>query len=104
MIVDLGINGLLDFLHILRQGNNDLEMFVADTQSAADSLELVGTCRVLSTGHSRCQVVADNHGDISILVDGIEQTSHTRMGKGRVTDDSNGRPLTGIAGTLGHRD
>ena len=81
MIVDFLLDGLLDFSHILRQGNHHLQMLFADTQATTDSLELVGTSRVLTARHSGGKVVGDDNCDVGILVDGIQQTRHTRMRK-----------------------
>ena len=104
MVVQFLLDGTRYLLHVLGQRNHHLQVFVADTQSAADGLKLVGAGRVLSARHGRCQVVADDDRDVSTFVDGIQQARHARVGKRGVTDDGYCRPLSGIAGTLGHRD
>ena len=104
MIVDFLTQNLGDLRHVLRQGNYHMQMLVAQAKSAADGLELIRASRVLTAGHTRCQVVANDHGDVGILVDGIEQTRHTAMSERGVADDGQRRPLSGISSTLCHRD
>ena len=104
MIVDLVANGLCDLWHILGDGVHHLKVLLAQPQTFTDGLKLIGASRILSTCHRGSEVVADDHCDISILIDSIQQSGHTAMGKGRVADDSHSRPLTCIAGSLGHRD
>ena len=104
MIVDLIADGLGDFRHILGDRVHYLQVILRKTETLTDSLKLVCASRILTTRHGCCQVVADDDGDICILIDGIEQTCHTRVSEGRVTDNCYGRPLTCIRGTLRHRD
>ena len=96
MIVDLIADGLSDLGHVLGDGVHHLQMIFRETQALADSLELIGTSRILPACHSRSQVIRDNHGDVCILVDGIEQTRHTAVGEGRVADNGDCRPLACI--------
>ena len=51
-------------------------MFRGQSQAEADSFELVGTGRILTTGHGGSEVVRNHHGDVGIVVDGIEQAGH----------------------------
>ena len=103
-VVDFVTDNLRNLGHVLWQGNDDFQVFVAEAQSAADGFELVRTGRILSARHTRRQVVTDDDGDVGILIDGIEQTRHTAVGKRRVSDNGYGRPLAGIGSTLGHRN
>ena len=63
-------------------------MFRFNTQTDANSLKLIGACRVLSASHSRCEIVRDNHRDIRLVVDGIQQSRHSRVCECRIADDS----------------
>ena len=104
MIVDLIADGLRDLGHVLGDRVHHLQMVFRKTKSLTDGLELIGTSRVLSACHRSGQVIRDDDSDVGILVDGVEQTRHTAVGKGRVADDSDSGPLTSVAGTLSHRD
>ena len=104
MIVNLLTDSLGNLLHVLRQRHNHLQMLVAQAQTTTDSLKLIRTCRVLSTSHRSGKIVTDDNGDVCILVDGIQQTRHSRVRKRRVADDGNSRPLSCITGTFRHRD
>ena len=79
-------------------------MFLRQSQSAADSLELARSGRVLTARHGCGEVVAQYHGDVGVLVDGIEQSRHAAVGERGVAYHSHGRPLSGIGGTLCHGD
>ena len=79
-------------------------MVVAQSQSAANGLELVRSCRVLSSGHAGGQVVADDDSDVGVLVDGVEQSGHAAVCESGVTDDSHCRPLSCIRSAFRHRD
>ena len=76
VIVDLVADGLCNLRHVLGQGNNHLQVFVAQSQATTDGFKLISTGRVLSTCHTCGQVVADDDSDVGILVDGIQQTRH----------------------------
>ena len=73
-------------------------------EAEADGLIFVGAGRVLTACHAGGKVVADDHCDAAVLVDGIQQTGHAAMGEGGVADHCNGGAQSGIGGTLGHRD
>ena len=79
-------------------------MFVGESESATDSLKLIGACRILTTRHSGCQIVGNDDGDVGILVDSIKQSCHSGMCEGGVADNGNGRPLSGIRSSLSHCD
>ena len=81
VIVDLIVDGLRDLGHILRNGVHHLQMILREAEALTDGLKLIRAGRILTTRHRRRQVVGDDHGDIRILVDGIEQTRHSRMGR-----------------------
>ena len=63
-------------------------MFRFNAKTDADSLKLVGACRVLSASHTSGEVVGDNHRDIRLVVDGIQQSRHSRVCECRIADDS----------------
>ena len=81
-----------------------MQMLIAQSESAADGLKLVGAGGVLASGHARGEVVADDDGDVGVLVDGVEQPGHAAVGEGGVADDSHCRPLSCVGCTFCHRD
>ncbi len=57
---------------------------------------------LLSTGHGGSQVIRNHHRDIGTVIHRIQQTGHTGMSEGRVTDNSNRRKYPYIGSTFGH--
>ena len=104
VVVDFLAYDACDFGHVLGQGHYDVEVFLADAQSAADGLELVGAGRVLSARHGRGEVVGDDDRNVGILVDGIQEARHAGVGECAVANDGHGRPLSGVGCALGHGD
>ena len=76
MILDFLAQYLGDFWHVLGQWNNCLQVLLSHAKTTADGFNLVGAGRILTTSHTCCQVVADDDGDVSTLIDGIQQTGH----------------------------
>ncbi len=64
--------------------------------------KFVRTGRILSAGHGGSQVIRNHHRDIGTVIHRIQQTGHTGMSEGRVTDNSNGRKYPCIGSTFGH--
>ena len=58
------------------------------TKTETDSLELIGTSTILTTSHTSGEVIRNDYRDRRIIVYGIKQTCHTRVGECRVTNDS----------------
>ena len=75
-VLNLLTHDLGDLGHVLGQGNDHLQVLVGQTQTAADVLKLAGTCRVLTAGHTGGEVIADDDGDVGVLVDGVKQAGH----------------------------
>src|SRR5574344_431208 len=84
VVFNLFANGACYLLHVLWQRYHHAHMFRFNAKTDADSLKLIGACRVLSASHSCCEVVGDNHRDIRLVVDGIQQSRHSRVGECRV--------------------
>ena len=79
-------------------------MFWLNTQSDTDGLKLVSASRVLSASHASGEVVGDDDRDVRLVVDGIEQSGHSRVGEGGVADDGNSREESCISSSLRHGD
>ena len=71
-----------DFRHVFGNGHHHFQVLIVEAEAPANGFKLVGSCRILPASHSRCQVVAYDHSYIGVLVDGIEQSCHTRVGEG----------------------
>ena len=81
-----------------------MQVLTLHAKCQADGLELVRARGILTTCHSGSQIVADDHGDVGMVIHGIQQSCHTRVREGRVAYHSDGRMLTGIGSTFGHGD
>ena len=89
VIIDFLADYVLHLFHVLWQWNNNAHVLWLNAETAADVLYSACSCRILSTGHTRCKVVGDNNYDVCLLVYSIEQSCHTRVCEGRVADNCN---------------
>ena len=95
---------ILNLLHILGQRHNYANMVGVYAQATAYILNLTRTCRVLTSGHTRGEVIRDDDNDVGVRVYAVQQTCHTRVGERRVADNCKRGELTSIRSTLGHGD
>ena len=82
LIIDFLTNDASDFFHVLWQWHHYVQVLTLHAQCQSDGLELVRTSRILSTRHGSSQIVADDHGDVGMVVHGIQQSRHTRVCEG----------------------
>ena len=75
-VFNLLTHDAFDFLHVLWQGNDNVQVVAFYAQGQADGFVLMSSGRVLSARHGSGQVVANDDGDGSVVVDGIQQTRH----------------------------
>ena len=79
-------------------------MFRLHPKPQTNRLEPVRTGRVLPAGHRRSQIVRYDDGNLRLVVYGIQQPRHARMGERGIADDSDGRKHTGVGRPFGHRN
>ena len=103
-VFDFFADDAFHFLHVLRQGHDDADMFRSHAYALADLFETSCSGRVLAAGHGCGQVVGDDDCDVGVFVDGIKQACHAGVCKRGVTDDSHRGELSGVGCAFGHRD
>ena len=103
VVLDLLAEHLLDLLHVLGQRHDDAHMFRRHADAGAYLLQPACSRRVLAAGHTRREVIGDEHYHVRIGVHAIQQSRHARMGERAVADDRYRRMLSRVRCSFRHR-